>query len=278
MTAQDWNGIGTLSGHDEKDRRFATTLARGLQVLRAFRASDDGLGNQEISQRTGIPKSTVSRLTFTLQQLGYLSHARRHDRYRFGPAALALGNIASASVSFIETANPIMQQLADETGTLALLAVLDENKMLLTKTWRPQGAPAIWLEVGHRIPITGSSSGLAYLASVSDREFARVCERVGDHGHPIEVLEAARADGYSQMLAQGFVVVGEDQRYAENINAVSVGFRSQDFGEPVAISCGATPDMLGYERMHEEVGPKLRDRVKELERALGLPSVLVNRG
>ncbi|GHB47394.1 IclR family transcriptional regulator [Pseudovibrio japonicus] len=267
-----------MTGSEEKDRRFATTLARGLQVLRAFRASDDGLGNQEISQRTGIPKSTVSRLTFTLQQLGYLSHARRHDRYRFGPAALALGNIASASVSFIETANPMLQQLADETGTLALLAVLDENKMLLTKTWRPQGAPAIWLEVGHRIPITGSSSGLAYLASVTEREFARVCERVPDHGLSDEALEAARAAGYSQLLAQGFVIVDEDKRYAENINAVSVGFRSQDFGEPVAISCGATPDMLSYERMHDEVGPKLRDRVKELERALGLPSVLVNRG
>ncbi|MGH0000443.1 IclR family transcriptional regulator [Pseudovibrio ascidiaceicola] len=269
-----------LSGHEEKDRRFATTLARGLQVLRAFRASDDGLGNQEISQRTGIPKSTVSRLTFTLQQLGYLSHARRHDRYRFGPAALALGNIASASVSFIEAANPMMQQLADETGTLALLAVLDENKMLLTKTWRPQGAPAIWLEVGHRIPVTGSSSGHAYLASVTDHEFAQVCERVQgrDESISVEALESARAAGYSQLLAQGFVIVDEDKRYAENINAVSTGFRSHDFGEPVAISCGATPDMLSYERMQNEVGPKLRDRVKELERALGLPSVLINRG
>jgi len=30
---------------DITDRRFATTLARGLMVLRAFRASDDGLTN-----------------------------------------------------------------------------------------------------------------------------------------------------------------------------------------------------------------------------------------
>ncbi|SDR14367.1 IclR family transcriptional regulator [Pseudovibrio sp. Tun.PSC04-5.I4] len=270
----------TLTGSEEKDRRFATTLARGLQVLRAFRASDDGLGNQEISIRTGIPKSTVSRLTFTLHQLGYLSHARRHDRYRFGPAALALGNIASASVSFIETANPMMQQLADETGTLTLLAVLDESKMLLTKTWRPQGAPAIWLEVGHRISVAGSSSGHAYLASVNDSEFARVCDKVRarDESVLVEDLEHARHSGYSQLLSHGFVMVDEDRRYAENINAVSTGFRSHDFGEPVAISCGATPEILSYERMRNEVGPKLRDRVKELERALGLSSVLINRG
>lgn len=60
---------------DLNDRRFATTLARGLSVLRAFRPSNDGLGNAEIAERTGLPRSTVSRLTFTLQTLGYLTHA-----------------------------------------------------------------------------------------------------------------------------------------------------------------------------------------------------------
>ena len=126
---------------DTTDRRFATTLARGLMVLRAFRASDDGLGNAEIAERTGIPKSTVSRLTFTLQTLGYLTHARRHDRYRPGPALLALGNVAQASISFVDLAGPIMQRLADETGTLSLLLVRDEIKLLIVKTCAPGGCP-----------------------------------------------------------------------------------------------------------------------------------------
>ena len=81
-----------MSEAHEKDRRFASTLARGLSVLRAFRASDDGLSHMEIVQRTGLPNATVSRLTFTLGELGYLSHAGKNDRYRLGPAALVLGN------------------------------------------------------------------------------------------------------------------------------------------------------------------------------------------
>ena len=36
----------------EQDRRYANTLARGLRILRAFRPSDNGLGNLEISERT----------------------------------------------------------------------------------------------------------------------------------------------------------------------------------------------------------------------------------
>ena len=43
-----------------KDRQFVTALARGLEVLRAFRAHDDLLGNQEIAQRTGLPNSPLA--------------------------------------------------------------------------------------------------------------------------------------------------------------------------------------------------------------------------
>lgn len=167
----------------ETDRRFATTLARGLSVLRAFRSSDDGLGNADISERTGIPKSTVSRLTFTLQKLGYLTHARRHDRYRPGPALLALGNMASASISFVDLSSPLMQRLADETGTLALLLVRDDGKLLIVKTWRPRGVASLWLEVGHRLPFNGTSSGHALLASTSEEGFDQIVTAAdGDRG------------------------------------------------------------------------------------------------
>ena len=54
-----------MSG-DTTDRKFANTLARGLAVLRAFRASDSGLTHAQIADRTGLPKPTVSRLTYTL--------------------------------------------------------------------------------------------------------------------------------------------------------------------------------------------------------------------
>ena len=44
---------------DLNDPRFATTLARGLSVLRAFRVTDDGLSNAEIAQRLVLSLHTV---------------------------------------------------------------------------------------------------------------------------------------------------------------------------------------------------------------------------
>jgi DNA-binding IclR family transcriptional regulator len=252
----------------ENDRRFATTLARGLSVLRAFRVSDDGLGNADIAERTGLPKSTVSRLTFTLQALGYLSHARRHDRYRPGPALLALGNIASAAISFVDLGEELMQRLADETGTLALLAVRDQAKLMLVKTWRPRGVSSIWLEVGHRLPFDASSSGHALLAASSEEGFARLLADAGET-LPQARARAIRQEANGQLAARGFVIADPSSYFAPNINAVSVPFHARDLAEPVAFTCGAMPADLSMERMEQEVGPKLRDTVRELERLLG---------
>lgn len=269
MICRDING-DQMSETFEKDRRFASTLARGLSVLRAFRVSDDGLSHMEIAERTGLPNATVSRLTFTLVELGYLSHAGKNDRYRLGPAALAIGNVAAASVSFLETANQPMQALANETGTLALMAVRDNDKMLLVKTWRPVDTASIWLEPGHRIPIHGSSSGMVVMACLSDAAFGAL--EAGDD------LIGFRQAGYEQLLARGFAIAPNDTRYASSVNAVSVPFHAGEFGEPVAFSCGALPEILNDDRMEYEVGPKLRDAVRALETRTGRSPALLKRG
>jgi hypothetical protein len=51
----------------KEDRHFVTALARGLDVLGAFRPQDQMLGNMELARRSALPKSTVSRLTYTHQ-------------------------------------------------------------------------------------------------------------------------------------------------------------------------------------------------------------------
>ena len=54
-----------------KDRKFVEALSRGLDVLRAFSQGSVVMGNQDIARITGLPKPTVSRMTYTLTKLGY---------------------------------------------------------------------------------------------------------------------------------------------------------------------------------------------------------------
>src|SRR2546423_6603602 len=104
---------GTFSYEHDGDRQFATTLARGLEVLRCFTPLEPLLGNKEISVRTGLPKPTVSRLTYTLTKLGYLRHNMRLGKYQLGSAVLSIGYPLLASMNLRQVARPLLKELAD---------------------------------------------------------------------------------------------------------------------------------------------------------------------
>src|ERR1700694_3833718 len=93
------------------DRKFVNSLARGLDILTAFTPVDGLLGNQEIAARAGLPKATVSRLTYTLTRLGYLTHIERLEKYQLAPAALSLGYTALANIRLRQIARPHTQEL-----------------------------------------------------------------------------------------------------------------------------------------------------------------------
>lgn len=52
---------------DESHPQFVSAVARAFSILRCFEYGAQRLGNQDISRQTGPPKTTVSRLAFTLE-------------------------------------------------------------------------------------------------------------------------------------------------------------------------------------------------------------------
>ncbi|MGU3480300.1 helix-turn-helix domain-containing protein, partial [Methylobacterium sp. D48H] len=62
---------GAAGAGAKEDRHFVTALARGLSVLACFGPGRTSLANHDIGEACGLPRSTVSRLTYTLTKLGY---------------------------------------------------------------------------------------------------------------------------------------------------------------------------------------------------------------
>ena len=129
-------------GDEQPDRRYLQTLARGLDVLRAFRTDDGPIGNRELANRTGLPKSTITRLTYTLAQYGFIEHIESLDKFRLGLAALTLGNVAFANQPFMGPAQRIMQGFVAEHGLAVYLVSRADNQMLIRHCWWPTAANA----------------------------------------------------------------------------------------------------------------------------------------
>jgi DNA-binding IclR family transcriptional regulator len=168
----------------KEDRHFVTALARGLEVLSAFRSRDRMLGNQELARRCGLPKSTISRLTYTLTRQGYLVPAtdgKGATGYRLGSAVLALGGAMLARMDMRQIARPLMQDLADSSQAMVSLGIRDRLSMIYVENCRSESALTLSLDVGSRIPLAQTAMGRAYLAGCSDSERSDLMERIRAH-------------------------------------------------------------------------------------------------
>ncbi|WP_154390867.1 helix-turn-helix domain-containing protein, partial [Bordetella pertussis] len=128
---------------------FITALARGLDVLRCFRPGVRALGNLDLARLTGLPKPTISRITYTLTELGYLRYHADTGKYSPGYAVLALGFGVLASLEVRELAKAGMSELAVQTGGAvarrAYLAALPEaaRQALLGRLGQAAPPPAV---------------------------------------------------------------------------------------------------------------------------------------
>ena len=148
-------------------------LRAGLKCS-PFRKSEVLLGNQEIAARCNLPKSTVSRLTFTLTRLGYLHYVEPLAKYRLGTAVLALGTSMLAKLDVRNIARPLMEELATFSNAHLGLGARDRLSMVYLECFRGQAAVSLTLDVGSRISISTSALGKAFLAACTEEERAPI--------------------------------------------------------------------------------------------------------
>jgi DNA-binding IclR family transcriptional regulator len=251
------------------DRQFVVALARGLEILAAFRSREGPLGNRELSDRTGLPAATVSRLTYTLAQLGYLEFNPRQENYDFGSGTLALALVALTRRSIREIASPLMQELANSANANVGLGIRHQRMMLYIEACEGSGLIGLRLFNGSRIPIITTAMGRAYLARMDedDREdlLAELKPSFGSEWPTVLVgLQKAMRD----MERYGFCTsLGEWQAY---INGVGTAIRLSD-GSSYAMNLGGAAQLLPERELVEVHGPKLAAVAQQVRRLMSGP-------
>src|SRR5215212_661664 len=163
------------------DRSFVVALSRGLDVLRAFHPNDGLLGNQEIAARTNLPKPTVSRLTYTLTKLGYLTPVPRFEKYQLAPSAMALGYAALANLGVRHLSEPFRETLMRETGGAVAVGARDRHRRIDCGQSGNGLTLNVQLDVGSRVPIATSAMGRAYVWALPEDERAALFRDLREH-------------------------------------------------------------------------------------------------
>ncbi|WP_144634763.1 IclR family transcriptional regulator [Bordetella genomosp. 13] len=251
------------AGGDAASRpEFVTALARGLSVMRCFQPSahapgNQALGNQDLARLTRLPKATVSRLTYTLTELGYLRYHPDTGKYSPGYGVLALGFGLLAGMEVRELARGAMLQLAQDTGGAVALGALDGDAMVYLEAVHGSSALYLRLPVGYRASLD-TAMGRACLAGLPRTQRDAVLARLGAAGPSAELVERA-AD---ELLRDGCCyAIGEWQA---GINAVAVPFTSATGEGRFVLSCGGPESLLPETDLRGRVAAMLRTAAAHL--------------
>ena len=144
------------------------SLERGSEILRAFRPGSALLGNMELAERTGLSRSTVSRLTQTLVGVGFLQIDPKTRAYRLAPTVLSLAHAMRSGSTILTVAAPHMRACAQAHRINVGLAAADGDEMVYLESIRYNPRPSLRSVVsGQRVPMELTSLGRAHIAAAS---------------------------------------------------------------------------------------------------------------
>jgi DNA-binding IclR family transcriptional regulator len=155
------------------------------------------LTNAELAVCTNLPRPTVSRLTRSLVDAGFLRYDVSERAYRLAPVVLSLADAYLQANEMSHIALPLMRKVAATDKVNVGLAVRDQTEMVYLASIqrgriRVSRTPRV--ESGSRVPIETTSIGLSYLASLPEKE----C------GIMLEEIAARRGDAWKKLCGRVF--------------------------------------------------------------------------
>ncbi|MEM5386536.1 IclR family transcriptional regulator [Paraburkholderia phymatum] len=245
------------------ERKFVVALARGLDLLRAFRPGETLLGNRDFVERTGLPKATVNRLAYTLTMLGYLRFDEALGKYALDAGVLSLGFALLSGTDTLELARPHMRDFAREVGAAVSLGCRDGMDMIYLETIRSETALTLGLASGSKLSMLTSSMGRAYLAVQPDDAraalLAELQRAAGDEG--AQQVEQAQKE-IDAFAHEGCCYSFRD--WHDDVNAVAVPFRDPRDGRLLVLSCSGPASSMGESVFRERVAPRLKSLARRL--------------
>lgn len=248
-----------------KDRNFITALARGLDVLRCFRPNETDLTNNDISERTGLPKPTVSRLTHTLCKLDYLASDPRTGSYRLSAGVLQLGYGVLSGMEIGERAADAMRELRNGPNSYITCALAERHRFdaVYVAVQRSREEISLTMHVGSRLPLFFSAVGRSILVGMSDEDRAAVFS-YADERDPDgkEARHASIERAINEFKSTGYCTGYGDWR--PDVNGIAVPVYSLNGARIYGLNVGGPAFHVKKKQLEQHYAKNLIDAAKAL--------------
>lgn len=222
------------TGSFTRETGGSQSLERGLTLLRAFRVGSSSLTNADLAARTGLPRPTVSRLTRSLVDAGFLRYDTTERAYRLAVVVVSLADAFHHATVVPEIALPLMRRIAEVEKVNVGLAVPDQGAMVYlaaVRHSRDSVSRTRRVEPGTRIPMEQTSIGMAWLAAVPSAVRAEVLARIAERaGGGWSTVKKDLSRGIAQAQALGYCTANYQPGHLTAVGGAFLGPDHQWYG------------------------------------------------
>ena len=230
------------------------TIQRATSILRCFTVESPEMGLTVISQRTGLHKSTVSRLLLALQREGFAQQNPETGKWQLGLGLLNLAGVILAHMDLRTVAREYLRDLAMETQENVNITIRDGDEGVIME-FLPSTKPIRYAgRLGQRIPLQSTSTGKVLLTFLPNPERKKILGRSGSAS--FRSNQKALKDTLDQVREQGYAISHEE--FEEGLSEIAAPIQDHTGQIIAAVGVSGPTYRMGSGQIEKFAGPLLK--------------------
>ncbi|CAO3440802.1 IclR family transcriptional regulator [Azospirillum endophyticum] len=245
-------------------------MDRAVAIIDLLSRHAAGLPLMAVADTLAIPRSATHRLLADLKDEGYVRQDHEGGAYRLTAKIVALGFSYLAAAGVTNRIQPLLDDLAERTGELVTLAVVDSGRLI--RLAKAQGAKRGLLynpDEGPEVYLAATSNGHAWLSCLDEDEVMQLVARQGlkregfgpnapkSMRHLLDFVAIAKRCGYAKIF----------ETYESGTSAIAVPIFRPGTDTPIGTLSVAGPVIRMTDDAMDRIVPTLRNTAAAIAEA-----------
>jgi IclR family transcriptional regulator, KDG regulon repressor len=248
------------------------SLVKALNILMLFLDSKEELSISEICQSLNLHKSTVSRITSTMVEFGFLKQKENRGKFSLGTVLLSFGGLIKSRILLRRVAIPYLIRLSQRVKEVIVIAYGDGRENVFTETYHDISISYNESSVGND-ELTGmqlhfNSLGKIMLSNMSNEELINYF-----HNHdlikytPHTIVNLEEMQKHLVKVRETGIAL-DNEEYQLGMKGVGAGIRDVEKKLIGSISVVAPSVRMSQSRILELI-PEVKSCADAISRAMG---------
>lgn len=229
--------------------RFIQSIERAADILELFLSVGPELSVKEISERTGLSKSTIHGIIKTLEYRGFLQQNSENLKYNLGMKLFELGNAVSNQLNIGKIARTVLRELVEELKETVHLVILDRDEAIYIEKVEGPHSLSMYSRVGKKAPFHCTGVGKAILAFQPEEEIERLLDLAELTPFTVKTLTDKKQiiEHLKKVKQQGYAI--DDEEIELGLRCVAAPIFNHQGKVIASISCAAPITRFSDERV-----------------------------